>query len=67
MLRGLHDNLRGGVTVVAHEERGLPGRDQALGGVGPEGGAGRVESEGAESVAPEEAVVTRHCSIARSS
>jgi hypothetical protein len=64
-LRSFHGNLRGsGITAIPHQERGLPGRNQALGSVGPEGGTRRVESEGAEAAAMEEAVLTCDRSIA---
>jgi hypothetical protein len=64
-LRGLHDNLRGGLPgPVAHQQRGLPGRNQALGSVGSEGGAGRIESKGAQAAALEEAVLASHRTIA---
>ena len=42
----------------------VPGRNQALGSVGPEGGAGRIESEGAQTAALEEAILASHRTIA---
>src|SRR4051794_32314214 len=56
----LHGDVRSGVTAITHEERGLPGWDQALGSVGPEGGTGRVEAEGAEAATTEETVIACH-------
>jgi hypothetical protein len=61
----LHDNLRGGLLApVAYQQLGLPGRNQALGSVGPEGGTGRIESKGAQAMALEEAVLAGHRTIA---
>src|SRR4051794_37961038 len=64
LLRSLGDSLRGPAGPVAHQKRGLAGRDQAVGRVGPEGGTGRVEPECAEAAATEEAVLACHRSIA---
>src|SRR3954452_19990046 len=52
------------LAPVPGQERGLAGGHQPVGCVRPEGGAGRVESEGAETAAAEETVLTPHRSIA---
>jgi hypothetical protein len=64
-LCSLHGDVRcQALAPVPHEQRRLARRDQAVGRVGPEGGAGGVEAESAETAATEEAVLAAHCSIA---
>jgi dihydroceramide fatty acyl 2-hydroxylase len=47
----------GGPAGGPHQQDGLPGRHEALGAVGPEGGAGLLEVERAEEVLAEVAVL----------
>lgn len=49
--------FRNGFARLANQERGLARWDQALGAIGPEGGARLIEGERAEHPAVEEAVL----------
>src|SRR3954452_24230646 len=59
LLRGGKRPRRPGPTLLTEGEVQLLGRAQAVGVVGPEGRARLVELQGAEHVAPEEALLAR--------